>query len=249
MLKIQHAVLLISLVIPHSLYATEVKKEEPKKEEVKKEEPKKEEVKKEEPKKEEVKKEEPKKEEVKKEEPKKIEAKKVAAPSRPRECFYSAHGLALVETSKFDDEVKKIQETFEKCEQTLVKMKEQELKATECRAIYKNVKEKKMAVLKLVSESSKTNKKEEFEKSVALIKSAKDEQTAIEAKFKDSCAAPKKVEVKKIEPQVKVEAKKEEVKKEEPKKEEPKKEEVKKEEPKKVEPKKEEVKKEEPKKA
>jgi hypothetical protein len=217
MLKIQHAVLLISLVIPHSLCATdikkeEVKKEEPKKEEAKKEAPKKEEVKKEEPKKEETKKEEPKKEEVKKEEPKQVEVKKVVAPVKPRECFYSAHALALVESNKFDDEVKKIQETFEKCEQSLAKMKEQELKATECRAIYKNVKEKKMAVLKLVSESSKINKKDEFEKSVALIKLEKVEQTAIEAKFKDSCAAPKKEEPKKVEP-----------KKEEPKKEEPKK--------------------------
>ena len=116
-----------------------------------------------------------------------------------------------------------------------------EMKAKECRELSQHVKDKRMAVLKLTASSAKVNKKEDFEKMVAAIKTAKEEVESFQATFKDHCPiGGKKAEAKKME------AKSAEVKKEEPKKEEPKKEE-KKEEVKKEEVKPTEVKKEEPK--
>lgn len=181
-------------------------------------EAKKEEVKKEEPKKEEPKKEEPKKEEPKKEEPKKVVVV-VKVPKKPKECFYQTGSLAIIGTDKFEDEVKKIQSDFEKCESQLLLLKERESKIIECKKMHDEVKEKKTVLYKLIDSSSKIIAKDEFEKSVAFIKASKEEVLKSESRFKESCK-PKE------------EVKKEEPKKEEPKKEEPKKEEVKKEEPK-----------------
>lgn len=209
-MKIRNSVFLVSLLLTHSIYAEEAIKQETKAEIIKKVEAKKEEAKKEEAKKEEVKKEEIKNEEVKKEGPKIVEIKKPIIPAQPKECFYSAHALALVENNKFDEEVKKIQEAFERCQETLAKLKEQEVRAAECSALNKHVKEKRGTLLKLTAESSKLNKKEEFEKAVASIKVTKEELASYITKYRESCAVAKKVEVK------------EEPKKEEPKKEEPK---------------------------
>ncbi len=176
---------------------------------------------------EEAKKEEPKKEEVKKEEPKKADVIKAPVVIKPKECFYTAHVLAIVDSKKFDDEVKKIQEKFEKCEQNLLKMKEIEARLKDCRTLNVQVKEKRNSVLKLASESTKLNKKEDFEQLVNNLKAMKEELAGYEAKYREHCPV-----------NAKIIPKKEESKKEEPKKEEPKKEEAKPEEPKKEEAKK-----------
>jgi hypothetical protein len=94
----------------------------------------------------EAKKEEPKKEEPKKEEAKTVEVVKAPVVVKPKECFYTAHVLAIVDTKKFDDEVKKIQEKFEKCEQNLAKMKEIEARLKNCRTLNVQVKEKRNSV-------------------------------------------------------------------------------------------------------
>lgn len=201
MMKIKNSVFLLSLLLTSLIHAEEAIKQETKSEIIKKVEAKKEEAKKE----------EAKTEEVKKEEPKKEEAKKPVPPARPKECFYSAHALALVENNKFDEEVKKIHEAFAQCELTLTKIKEQEIRAAECSALNKHVKEKRGALLKLTAESSRLNKKEEFEKAVISIKAVKEELATYIIKYRENCPVAKKVEVKK-------EESKAEVKKEEPKK-------------------------------
>jgi hypothetical protein len=245
MLKIRNSLVLFSLIFTSAGFAEDAKKEEVKKEEVKKEE-------------------------VKKEEPKKVEHKKAVAVEKPKECHYQTGSLATIDAAKYDDEVKMIQDKFEKCEQSLVVIKEQQAKAAECRGLNKNLKEMKDAIMKLSAEPGKLGQKEDFLKLAASIKAAKNETASFEAKYVESCFGktkptakkeepaklePTKVEAKKVEPAKvevkKVEPVKEEVKKVEPVKEEPVKVEVKKVEPakvevKKVEPAKEEVKKAEP---
>jgi len=194
MSKTKCLLIIFTLLLATSLFSRENKREE---------------VKQEGPKKEEPKQEEPKQEEPKQEEPK----KDIKAQSSPKqkECYYHVLSLGNVENPKFDDEVKKIEDTFAKCERFLVKEKEQEAKSKECKLMEAELKSKKSNVLKPIADASKVSKKEDFAKVVAEVKAARVEYTSLENKYKENCPVVKKHESNKV-------VKKEEDKKDAPKK-------------------------------
>jgi hypothetical protein len=131
------------------------------------------------------------------------------APKKPKECVYQTNALAHVAYDKFDDEVKKIQGNFEKCEESMKAKKEQEMKGQECKKSFGEVKEKRAMVAELVTKSMNLKNKDEFDKAVVGIKTAKEEVQKLEMKHHEAC--PVKVAMK---PEVKVvaEEKKAEVK-------------------------------------
>ncbi|MBP9680184.1 MAG: hypothetical protein KBD76_02170 [Bacteriovorax sp.] len=151
--------------------------------------------------------------------PEKEAVKSPKAFKRPQECVYQTNALTHVAFDKFDDEVKKIQGNFEKCEESLKIKKEQENIAQECKKSFGEVKGKRAIVAELVSKSVNLKSKEEFEKAVASIKLAKEDAQKLEMKHRGSCPAKvaiksevKIVEEKKAEVKAVVEEKKAEVK-------------------------------------
>jgi hypothetical protein len=178
--KLKCTLIIMTMLITNSLYSRESKNVE-----VKKEEPKQEEVKPEESRQNESSKDESSKDESKKDQTNK-DAKATSLPKQ-KECFYHVQSLANIENHKFDDEVKRIENTFIKCQQFLVKEKE-------CKIMELELKNKKSQILKPINASSRISKKEDFDKLITEVKSAKEESTSLENKFKEKCQVAKKHE-------------------------------------------------------